>query len=202
TDPTMGYTVPLPNGQYLINLYLGNGFSGTSTAGKRYFDIGIENNIVSSSLDLSGTYGHLVGTMHQFPVNLTDGELNIDFIRKKENPLVNAIEIIGKPIHTPITFTPFSDQYSMINEDLNSGLVVMASGGDGNLKFEATDLPPGIYIEPTNGTIYGTVAETALGNGPYLVTVTINDDDQINSDAVSFNFTWYITPPLTDMYWS
>src|SRR5690606_37734842 len=90
----------------------------------------------------------------------------------------------------------------MINEDLNSGLVVMASGGDGNLKFEASDLPPGIYIEPTNGTIYGTVSETALGNSPYLVTITINDDDQINSDAESFNFTWHITPPLTEMRWT
>src|SRR5690606_38706253 len=125
--------------QYLVNIYLGNGFSGTSTAGKRYFDIGLEGAVVVANLDLAGTYGHRVGTMQQFSVNLTDGELNIDFIKKKENPLVNGIEIIGKPIHTPISYTQITEQYSMINEDLNSGLVVMASGGDGNLNFAATD---------------------------------------------------------------
>src|SRR5690606_34174715 len=149
------------------------------TAGTRYFDIEIEGEIVAASLDLAGTYGHLVGATQQYSVTLPDGDLNLDFLKQKENPLINATDIIGKPTHTPLTTTPSEDQYNMINEDLNRGLVVMASGGDGNLNFEATGLPPGIFIEPTNGTIYGTVSETALGNSPYLVTITINDDDQI-----------------------
>src|SRR5690606_26806194 len=154
-----------------------------------------------SNLDLSGTYGHLVGAMQQYAVQVSDGVLNISFNKKKENPLVNGIEIIGKPIQTPIQFTPFEDQFNKVNEDLNSGLVVMASGGDGNLNFSASGLPPGILIEPTNGTIYGTVAENAPGSSPYLVTITIDDDDPIHSDAVSFNFTWTITPSEAEMVW-
>src|SRR5690606_38148818 len=187
---------------YLVNLYMGNGFSGTSTVLKRYFDIKIEDNLVISNLDLAGTYGHLVGAMRQYAVQVSDGVLNISFNKKKENPLVNGIEIIGKPIQTPILFTPFEDQFNQVNEDLNSGLVVMASGGDGNLNFAASGLPPGILIEPTNGTIYGTIAEYALGSSPYLVTITIDDDDKIHSDAVFFNFKWTITPSETEMVWT
>ncbi|MEX2594257.1 MAG: malectin domain-containing carbohydrate-binding protein [Anditalea sp.] len=202
SEQTMEFEFPLPDGKYLVNLYMGNGFEGTSTALQRYFDISIEGNPVATDLDLSGTYGHRVGAMQQYQVELSDGILDIDFIMKKENPLINGIEIIGKPIHTPIEFTPFDNQYSMNNEDLNSGLVVMASGGDGNLKFEASGLPSGIYIEPTNGTIYGTVSENAQANSPYLVTITIDDEDQISSDAVSFNFVWTITPQVEEMFWS
>jgi PKD repeat protein len=202
SEETMEFEVPLPNGKYLVNLYMGNGFDGTSTTLQRYFDVSIEGNPVATDLDLSGTYGHRVGAMQQYQVELSDGVLDIHFIQKKENPLINGIEIIGKPIHTPIEFTPFKNQYTMINEELSSGLVVAASGGDGNLKFEAEGLPSGIYLEPTNGTIYGTVSENALANSPYLVTITINDEDNINSDAVSFNFVWTITPQVKDMEWS
>src|SRR5690606_10048519 len=67
--------------------------------------------------------------------------------------------------------------------------------GDGNLEYQAIGLPPGISIEPTNGTLYGTIEEGAMGNSPYLVTITVDDSDQTSSDAVSLEFIWTITPP-------
>ncbi|EPR68182.1 malectin domain-containing carbohydrate-binding protein [Cyclobacterium qasimii] len=81
-------------------------------------------------------------------------------------------------------------------------MFVQASGGNGNLSYAAVGLPPGIYVEPTNGTIYGTIEEGALANSPYRITVTIDDEDEIHSDAASFNFNWTISPQLTSQEWN
>ncbi|MBR9776831.1 MAG: PKD domain-containing protein [Cytophagales bacterium] len=201
TNDSLEYAIPLPNGQYAVNLYLGNGYIGTSALGKRYYGISIEGEVVETSLDLIDRFGHQVGGMQQYQVNITDGELNIRFDKQKENPLFNGIEILGKPIQTPITFTKVEDQINFVGHETDGSMFVQASGGNGNLSYSATGLPPGIYLEPTNGTIYGTIEEGALANSPYRITVTIDDEDEIHSDAVSFNFNWTISPELTSQSW-
>lgn len=201
TDASMEYSIPLPNGQYAVNLYLGNGYIGTSALGKRYYGISIEEEVVESSIDLIERFGHQVGGMQQYQVNITDGELNIKFDKQKENPLFNGIEILGKPIQTPIIYTKVEDQINFVGHETDGSMFVQASGGNGNLSYSASGLPPGIYLEPTNGTIYGTIEEGALANSPYRITVTIDDEDEIHSDAVSFNFNWTISPELTSQSW-
>ncbi|AKP53381.1 malectin domain-containing carbohydrate-binding protein [Cyclobacterium amurskyense] len=201
TEGTMEYKIPLPNGQYAVNLYLGNGYIGTSTLGKRYYGIEIEGDMVETTIDLIERFGHQVGGMEQYQVTVTDGELNIIFQKQKENPLFNGIEILGKPIQNPITFTKVEDQINFAGHETDGSMYVQASGGNGNLSYTATGLPPGIFLEPTNGTIYGTIEEGALANSPYRITVTIDDEDEIHSDAVSFNFNWTISPELTSQEW-
>ncbi|WP_162415709.1 malectin domain-containing carbohydrate-binding protein [Cyclobacterium roseum] len=200
-ESSMEYSIPLPDGDYLVNLYLGNGFEGTSTLLKRYFDIQIEGEMVASSFDLVEAFGHLIGGMKQYEVSVTDGELNISFLKQKENPLVNGIEILGKPIQIPIEYTALEDLINFSGHELDGSMFVVASGGNGNLNYAAEGLPPGVYLEPTNGTIYGKIEEGALANSPYRVTVTIDDEDEIHSDAESFNFTWTISPDLVDQEW-
>lgn len=201
TDPEMTYSIPLPNGDYIVNLYMGNGFDGTSTQFARLFDIDIEGNNVESQFDLISEFGHKVGGMKSYPISLTDEELNITFRKIKENPIINGIEIIGKPIQTPIHFEPLESMIHFAGHELDGSLFVVASGGDGNLRYSATGLPPGVQIEPTNGTIYGQIAENALSNSPYRVRLTIDDEDEVTSDAVYFNFTWTISPPLENQTW-
>lgn len=201
TEQQMTYNIPLPNGEYLVNLYMGNGFSGTSTAFSRLFDISIEGNKVQSQFDLITEFGHKVGGMKTYSVSLRDEELNIAFTKIKENPLVNAIEIIGKPIQTPIQFEPLENMIHFAGHELDGSLFIGASGGNGNLTYSATGLPPGVLIEPTNGTIYGQIDENALSNSPYRVRVSIDDEDEVSSDAVYFNFTWTISPSLENQTW-
>lgn len=201
TDASMEYKIPLPNGRYAVNLYLGNGYIGTSALAKRYYGVQIEGEVVETSIDLIERFGHQIGGMEQYNVTITDGELNIYFEKQKENPLFNGIEILGKPIQTPITYTKVEDQINFVGHETDGSMFVQASGGNGNLSFSATGLPPGIYLEPTNGTIYGTIEEGALANSPYRITVTIDDEDEIHSDAVSFNFNWTISPELTSQSW-
>ncbi|WP_321826982.1 PQQ-dependent sugar dehydrogenase [Maribacter dokdonensis] len=91
--PEMQYSIPLPNGDYTINLYLGNFCTCTDEIGERIFGIAIEGEEVRSALDLISEFGHLSGGMLSYPVTLTDGSLQIEFIHGTENPVVNAIEI-------------------------------------------------------------------------------------------------------------
>lgn len=201
TEASMEYRIPLPDGDYLVNLYMGNGFEGTSAISKRIFDIQIEGQTVASSFDLIEAFGHLVGGMKQYEVTVVDGELNISYLKQKENPLLNGIEIIGKPIQIPIEFTAIQDQINFSGYELDGSMFVVASGGNGNRSYASEGLPPGVYLEPTNGTIYGKIEESALANSPYRVTITIDDEDAIHSDAESFNFTWTISPDLVDQEW-
>ncbi len=98
TEMQWEFDVPV-QGFYEVRLYMGNGFSGTSSPGQRVFDVAIEGNILSSldDIDLSNNasfFGHEVGGMISNIVQVTDGTIDIDFIHGVENPLINGIEII------------------------------------------------------------------------------------------------------------
>ncbi|WP_157614270.1 malectin domain-containing carbohydrate-binding protein, partial [Pseudotamlana agarivorans] len=95
TGPEMNFSIPLPNGDYVINLFLGNSYEGTKNIGDRIFDVLLEGVVVEDNLDLVATYGHQVAGMLSYPVTVNDGVLNISFGHEVENPLVNAIEIMG-----------------------------------------------------------------------------------------------------------
>ncbi|MEO0697590.1 MAG: Ig-like domain-containing protein [Pseudomonadota bacterium] len=91
----------LANGQYTVNLYMSNGFNGTSEPGERIFDIAIEGAIVEDDLDLSATLGHQVGGRFTYTVDVTDGTLDLEFLHAVENPVINGIEIVGSPQSAP-----------------------------------------------------------------------------------------------------
>ncbi|MEM7379888.1 MAG: malectin domain-containing carbohydrate-binding protein [Bacteroidota bacterium] len=202
-DPASGeemeFTIPLINGDYTVNLYLGNSFSGTSQPGQRIFDIEIEGSLAENDLDLVTAFGHQSGGMLSYNVSLIDGALNIRFVHGSiENPLINGIEIVPNVVQdVPIVLQPIADQTNTAGEQLDGSLGVQASGGDGNLAYSATGLPPGIVIEPTSGELGGTVATGAEANSPYNVIITVDDSDGKSTDAVTTNFAWTILPEPT-----
>ncbi|SNS31086.1 malectin domain-containing carbohydrate-binding protein [Tropicimonas sediminicola] len=109
-DPSSGaemewdFSAPT-QGTYTVNLFMGNGYGGTSQPGERVFDIFIEGQLVEDDLDLSATLGHQVGGMFTYEVLVTDGNLDIDFGHVVENPLVNGIEIYGPASGAPVDTT-------------------------------------------------------------------------------------------------
>ncbi len=196
--PNLTYEFPVPEpGNYEVRLYMGNSFPGTSEAGERIFDVAIEGTTLPllNDIDLSGTYGHQIGTVITHTLKVTDGTLSISFSHGAvENPLINAIEILDAfENDTPIYVNPIADQLGNAGEQLTGSLGVSAFGGDGNLQYSAVGLPPGLVIEPTNGQIGGTIDASAPSGSPYNVTVTVDDSDGLTSDTVSINFTWVIT---------
>lgn len=195
--PNLTYTFPVTeSGNYEIRLYMANSFAGTSQPGDRIFDVEIEGVVLPllNDVDLSATYGHETGTVISHILNINDGAIDVSFLHgAAENPLVNAIEILDVDDNdTPIYVNPIANQFNNPGQALDGSLGVNAFGGDGNLQFSASGLPPGVNIEPTNGQIGGTISPTAEAGSPYTVTVTVNDSDGTNTDTVSINFVWSI----------
>ena len=202
--PNMTYSFPVAtSGNYEIRLYMGNSFAGTSQPGQRIFDVTLEGAVLPklNDMDLSATFGHEVGTVISHILKINDGAIDISFLHgAAENPLVNAIEIIDAPEgNTPIYVHPVANQNSVVGQQLNGNLGIVAIGGDGNLQYQASGLPPGLTIEPTNGQIGGTVAAGAQSGSPYSVLITIDDGDSDPTDRVTVTFNWTITGggPLT-----
>jgi|UPI0008355416 PKD repeat protein len=200
-SPNVVYSFPVAAqpANYEVRLYMGNGFDGTSQPGQRIFDVAIEGTILPllNNVDLSATYGHDVGAVISHVVKVSDGVINIEFLHGlEENPLINGIEILdASDSDTPIYVNPIADQLSFAGDDVDGSFALYAAGGDGNLSFSATGLPPGVDIEPTNGHIYGTIEEGAFAGSPYNVTITVDDSDGLTSDKVEVNFVWEIVEP-------
>jgi hypothetical protein len=189
----MIFNIPIGTGTYKVNLYLANSSTATANVGSRVFDIKLENNIVLSNIDLIQRFGQQVGGMIQSIIEVTDGTLNIEFIQKTGNPLINAIEIIGTRMADPIVITnPIINQNSVVGEELDGNLMFTATGGIGTLNYSAVNLPPGIDIESVNGRIYGTIQQEALANSPYQVILKVIDGNSPVPNEEFMTFTWKI----------
>lgn len=189
--PEMLWSFATGNGNFIVNLYMGNGYAGTSAPGQRVFDILIEGAIVADNKDLSQEYGHKIGAMETYSVAVTDGELNIEFLHDTENPLVNAIEILStnQVVVPPIIVNAVPDQTHELGDE--PVLSIIPSGGDANetFSFVAAGLPPGLTIEPTNGSILGIISTNPADIGLYPVTVTVSKP---SSTPVDVSFDWNV----------
>jgi PKD repeat protein/N-acetylneuraminic acid mutarotase len=127
-------------------------------------------------------------------LKITDGNIDVSFLHgSAENPLINGIEILdASEDDTPIYVHPIADQFNNTGDVLGGSLGVNAYGGDGNKQYTATNLPPGVVIEPTNGQIGGAIDANADLGSPYNVTIEVNDSDGTSTDITSINFAWYI----------
>jgi hypothetical protein len=97
----IGYAVPLPDGDYTVNLYFDELFF--SAAGARIFDVEIEDTLVLDDFDTFATYGNDTG-VQSFTTTVSDGVLNIEFLKgAANNPHIAAIEIIAADgsVYTP-----------------------------------------------------------------------------------------------------
>jgi N-acetylneuraminic acid mutarotase len=96
TAPELIYAFTVPNARYLVNLFFANTYTGTTTAGTRTFDIRIEGATVYSNFDqvvAAGGSGRAV--VRSAIVDVADGNgLQIEFVRRVENPTIKAIEIL------------------------------------------------------------------------------------------------------------
>lgn len=194
--PELEWTFNTGNGTFNVNLFMGNGYSGTATAGDRVFDVEMEGILVVDDKDLSAEYGHEVGAMESYQVTVADGVLDIKFIHQVENPLINAIEItaVGSVTYPAITLSPVNDQSDELGE--TPILNIIASGGNPseNFAFSATGLPPGLSIEPTNGAILGTISSDPADIAVYNAAITVSKP---SSTPIVLNLTWTISAAVS-----
>lgn len=87
------YNIPLTNGNYTVRLKFAETYFSDNN--KRVFDISLEGNPVIDDLDLYATApGKWVAYDLEFPVSISDGELNITASASVNNVLLNAMVII------------------------------------------------------------------------------------------------------------
>jgi N-acetylneuraminic acid mutarotase len=101
-----GYNFPVPAGTYLVRLYFAelNKFG----AGLRVFDVELEGAKVLNQFDIfSEAGGAQIALSREFEVTVSDGNLDIDFIRQVENAKVSAIEILEAAPSGPVPFTAY-----------------------------------------------------------------------------------------------
>jgi hypothetical protein len=88
-----GFDVPVSNGNYRVRLYFVE--LNKTGAGQRVFDVNLEGGTVLSRFDVWRAAGGIDRAISRtFDVTVTDGNVDIDFIRQVENAKVSAVEII------------------------------------------------------------------------------------------------------------
>ncbi len=115
---------------------------------------------------------------------ISDGEGGTD----TATVTVTVTGINDAPVSTPIA--PQND-----NDDEPVTLVVSGNFTDPDgdtLEFSATNLPPGLTIDPISGIISGTIDNSASVAGPYAVTVTATDP---SGATTSQTFIWTVENP-------
>ncbi len=84
------FTVP-SSGMYEVVLHFAEIFYNDPN--KRYFDVKLEGNRVLNDLDIYAIVGHDFAYTQTFNVQVSDGVLNIEFVKEEDSQKVSAIEV-------------------------------------------------------------------------------------------------------------
>lgn len=106
TGANLAYDFVLPSGDYEVRLHFAETYAGITGPGQRVFDVKAEGSTVIDHLDIFSRVGLNNALVVTFPVTVTDGLLDLDFIHLGiQNPKVCGIEIFAvQPANTPQTF--------------------------------------------------------------------------------------------------
>jgi len=85
----------LQDGQYEVRLHFAETFAGITAPGMRVFDVMAENALAIDNMDIFARVGLNRACIVTFPVTVTDGNLDIRFLRGVQNPKVCGIEVFA-----------------------------------------------------------------------------------------------------------
>ena len=111
----MKYSFPVKNGSYEVRLYFAETpySGGVKAAGERVFDIKVEGQTKVSNLDIFKEAG-MNALQKTVVINVTDGNLDLDFVRKIGNPQINGIEILPATTSSTTMTAPSSSKNSLL----------------------------------------------------------------------------------------
>ncbi len=84
----------LPNGRYTVKLHFAETFEGINGKGERVFSYNVEGKDFKDFDIFAKTGGANRAYIETVEVEIKDGQLDITFTPKVENPEINALEII------------------------------------------------------------------------------------------------------------
>ncbi|WP_051947403.1 malectin domain-containing carbohydrate-binding protein [Muricauda sp. MAR_2010_75] len=105
SDQFYSYEIPVPNGDYIVQLhiaelYWGATGGGTGGEGLRVFDVTLEGSLVLDDYDITADVGPETPTIKSYPVTVNDGILNLYLSALAsdggvDQPKLSAIQISG-----------------------------------------------------------------------------------------------------------
>jgi len=89
------YRFKAPNGTYTVHLHFAETYDGITAAGERVFSVQVEGKTVLENLDVFKETGKFAKPLVKkvSGVEVSDGELTIDFVENTQNPEINGIEV-------------------------------------------------------------------------------------------------------------
>lgn len=88
------YWTPVPaQGTYRVRLLMAEDFF--ADGGRRVFDVVAEGRTVVRGVDIAKAVGRGRAYDVSFPVTVKDGQLDLRFVAKKDNPLISAVEVVS-----------------------------------------------------------------------------------------------------------
>ena len=216
-EPELSYSLPVPNGQYDVNLYFAESY--VFATGGRVFDVYMEGTPVLDNVDVYSEAGANTALVKTVPIAVTDGQLTIDFIHQVENPTVSAIEVVqldnggtsgggggaNGANNTPsIGGTPATT----VNANTAYSFIPNASDVDGDiLTFSITNKPNWATFNANTGALTGT---PTAADGGTTTNIMINVSDGTGTASLAaFNITVNVasfgtaalswTPPTTNI---
>ena len=92
TFSSTGYTRAVTAGRYRVRLLMAEGYY--SRAGQRVFDVTAEGATMLSRVDIVAAAGRGAAYERSFEVDVTDGRLDVGFVKVVDNPLIAGIEVV------------------------------------------------------------------------------------------------------------
>lgn len=201
---TMGYNIPLDEGEYTVRLHFaelwfGATDGGDGSVGNRVFDVRMEGSLVEDNLDVFAEVGAETVLTKTYTINVSDGQLDIDFSSLASDggtrhPIINAIEVLGTVTSKQPEETP--------EEDRSADNLIGHWKLDDSNGINATD-SSGNQLD---GTLTGGINfSNNSGNGAVQQALYLSGDDDFislpdidNSIGNQFTITAWINPERTD----
>jgi hypothetical protein len=95
-----GYSIPITNGTYRVNLHFAEIFWGAPDGEEgnpdaRVFDVDIEGESYLNNYDIFEEVGAVTAVIKSFVITVEDEELNIMFEASVDRPKLSALEVLG-----------------------------------------------------------------------------------------------------------
>ena len=133
------FAYSVPNGKYIVKLHFAETYDAIKGPGERVFTFIVEGHRFKDFDVWAKAGGAQRAYVETVNVEVTDGELNIDFIPQTENPEINGIEIL-----------PALPTASV---QTNSNVVIPAAREDSGKTLNISSQNGRVVIETTNGSL-------------------------------------------------
>jgi len=190
---TLSYAIPVPNGTYRVQTYhneLWWGKGHASGAGKRVFDILIENKLVRDNFDIFRVSNNNPTRLDFNDVVVTDGVLNIDLPASADRASISGIAIENVINQKPVAIASATPKSG--NAPLLVDFDASASTDDAEVTGYLWQLEPGVTTSEVSPSYTFTEA------GTYPVTLTVTDAEGL-SDQTSLTIEVSQGPVATDV---